>query len=216
MCAVEEQQEWRSAPGPSSSSSVLVGDLLPSTEYQFSVMPHNKLGSGPFSDITSARTMGQNQLLLPLLTSSRSSFSLSRSICTTCDSFIFFLASYPDALPASSKLEPPTPLSFNQSSEGVYLRWAVPSTRQLPIDSFVLQSRLEDGEWSTLDEDISANKSEMLVQGLQKVLFGTFVCLVVLRYPVRGNANAKISKSVAQRFRHSVTCRGFEGILKVK
>lgn len=90
MCAVEEQQEWRSAPGPSSSSSVLVGDLLPSTEYQFSVMPHNKLGSGPFSDITSARTMGQNQLLLPLLTSSRSPFSLSRSICTTCDLFIFF------------------------------------------------------------------------------------------------------------------------------
>ncbi|XP_053500703.1 protein turtle homolog A-like [Ictalurus furcatus] len=130
VCAVEEQQEWRSAPGPSSSSSVLVGDLLPSTEYQFSVMAHNKLGSGPFSDITSARTM--------------------------------------DALPASSKLEPPTPLSFNQSSEGVYLRWAVPSTQQLPVDSFVLQSRLEDGEWSTLDEDISANKSEMLVQGLQK------------------------------------------------
>ncbi|KAB5543814.1 hypothetical protein PHYPO_G00083980 [Pangasianodon hypophthalmus] len=130
MCAVEEQQEWRSAPGPSSSTSVLVSDLLPSTEYQFSVMAQNKLGSGPFSDITTVRTM--------------------------------------DALPTSSKLEPPTLLSFNQSSEGVYLRWAVPSPQQLLIDSFVLQSRLEEGEWSTLDEDISANKSEILVQGLQK------------------------------------------------
>lgn len=84
MCGVGEHQEWRSAPGPSSSTSMLVSDLLPSTEYQFSVMAHNKLGSGPFSNITTARTMGQNQLLLPLLTSSRSSFSLSGSICLFC------------------------------------------------------------------------------------------------------------------------------------
>ncbi|XP_060751458.1 protein turtle homolog A [Tachysurus vachellii] len=130
VCEDEEQQDWHSAPGPSSSTSVLVSDLLPSTEYQFSVMAHNKLGSGPFSNITTARTM--------------------------------------DALPTSPKLEPPTLLYFNQSSEGVYLRWAVPSPQQLPIDSFVLQSRLEDGEWSTLDENINANKSEMLVQGLRK------------------------------------------------
>ncbi|KAG7322945.1 hypothetical protein KOW79_014291 [Hemibagrus wyckioides] len=125
VCEDEEQQEWRSTPGPSSSTSVLVSDLLPSTEYQFRVMAQNKLGSGPFSDLTAARTM--------------------------------------EALPISPML-----LSFNQSSEGVFLRWVVPSPQQLPIDSFVLQSRLEDGEWSTLDEDINANKSEMLVRGLQK------------------------------------------------
>lgn len=179
VCGVEAQQKWHSAPGPSSSTSMLVSDLLPSTEYQFNVMAHNKLGSGPFSDITTARTMGQNQLLLPLLTISRPSLSLwihlsvlhsdfHHATCTTCDNFFFF-ASYPDALPISSKLEPPTLLSFNQSSEGVYLRWTVPSPQQLPIDGFVLQSRLEQGEWKTLDGDISVNKSEMLVQGLQKV-----------------------------------------------
>ncbi|KAF5890011.1 protein turtle A-like, partial [Clarias magur] len=130
VCTDEEHSEWRSAPGPSSSTSVLVTDLLPSTEYQFNVMAQNKLGSGPFSDITTARTM--------------------------------------DTLPSSFKLEPPLLLSSNQSSEGLYLRWVVPPPQQLPIDSFVLQSRLEEGEWSTLDEDISANKTEMLVQGLQK------------------------------------------------
>ncbi|KAI5099498.1 protein turtle-like A, partial [Silurus meridionalis] len=124
----EEQQEWRSAPGPSSSTSVLVSDLLPSTEYQFSVMAHNKLGSGPFSEIAAAETM--------------------------------------DALPI--KPDPPTLLFFNQSSEGVYLRWDASSHQQLPIDSFVLQSRLEESEWLTLEEDIDGNKSEILVQGLQK------------------------------------------------
>lgn len=130
VCEDAQQQEWRSAPAPSSSTSVLVGDLLPSTEYQFSVMAKNKLGSGPFSDITTARTM--------------------------------------DVLPLSSELDPPTLLSFNQSSQGVYVRWAEPSSQQLPIDGFILQSRLEDGEWSTLEDDVSANRTEMLVQGLQK------------------------------------------------
>lgn len=81
VCGVEAQQKWHSAPGPSSSTSMLVSDLLPSTEYQFNVMAHNKLGSGPFSDITTARTMGQNQLLLPLLTISRPSLSLDPSVC---------------------------------------------------------------------------------------------------------------------------------------
>lgn len=102
MCGVEAQQKWHSAPGPSSSTSMLVSDLLPSTEYQFNVMAHNKLGSGPFSDITTARTMGQNQLLLPLLTISRPSLSLwihlsvlhsdfHHATCTTCDNFFFLL-----------------------------------------------------------------------------------------------------------------------------
>lgn len=79
MCAVEEQQEWHSAPGPSSSTSVLVSDLLPSTEYQFNVMAQNRQGSGPFSDITTARTMGQDQLSLLILTSYRFFLSLSWS-----------------------------------------------------------------------------------------------------------------------------------------
>lgn len=83
VCAVEEQQEWRSAPDPSSSTSVMVSDLLPSTEYQFSVMAQNRQGSGPFSDITTARTMGQDQLSSLILTSSLSWSHLSVLILTS-------------------------------------------------------------------------------------------------------------------------------------
>ncbi|XP_072514304.1 protein turtle homolog B, partial [Salminus brasiliensis] len=129
-CSVGDQQEWQLVPGPSSGTSILVSGLLPSTEYQFSVLAQNKLGSGPFSEITAARTL--------------------------------------DSLPMEPRLEPPTLLSFNQSSEGVYLWWAAPLAQKPPIDNFVLQSRLEEGEWLNLDEDIGVNQSEMLVLGLQK------------------------------------------------
>ncbi|KAK1800674.1 hypothetical protein P4O66_005879 [Electrophorus voltai] len=127
LCADGELQEWKSILAYSSSLSLLVTGLLPSTEYQFRVMAHNKLGSGPFSEIGTARTL--------------------------------------DKHPVGSRLEPPTLLSFNQSSEGVYLWWAAP---QLPIDGFLLQSRLKEGEWLNLDVDISANKTDMLIKGLQK------------------------------------------------
>uniref|UniRef100_A0AAR2K438 Immunoglobulin superfamily, member 9a n=1 Tax=Pygocentrus nattereri TaxID=42514 RepID=A0AAR2K438_PYGNA len=130
-CSEGDQQEWQSVPGPSSGTSLLVSGLFPSTEYQFSVLAQNKLGSGPFSEITTVRTL--------------------------------------NALPMVSGLEPPTLLSFNQSSEGVYLWWAAPSAQQPPIDNFILQSRLKEGVWLNLDEDISVNQSEMLVLGLQKV-----------------------------------------------
>ncbi|XP_037403455.1 protein turtle homolog A [Pygocentrus nattereri] len=129
-CSEGDQQEWQSVPGPSSGTSLLVSGLFPSTEYQFSVLAQNKLGSGPFSEITTVRTL--------------------------------------NALPMVSGLEPPTLLSFNQSSEGVYLWWAAPSAQQPPIDNFILQSRLKEGVWLNLDEDISVNQSEMLVLGLQK------------------------------------------------
>ncbi|XP_076875332.1 protein turtle homolog A isoform X2 [Brachyhypopomus gauderio] len=130
VCADGEHQHWQSILASSSSPSLLVSGLLPSTEYQFSVMAHNKLGSGPFSEIAMARTL--------------------------------------DAHLVVSNLEPPTLLSFNQSSEGVYLWWAVPPPQQLPIDGFLLQSRLEEGEWLNLDEDINPNKTNMLIKGLQK------------------------------------------------
>lgn len=129
-CSAGDQQEWQSVPGPSSGTSLLVDGLLPSTEYQFSVLAQNKLGSGPFSEISSARTL--------------------------------------DALPVESRLQPPTLLSFNRSADGVYLWWAAPSAPEPPIDSFILQSRLEAGQWLNLDEDIGVNQSEMLVLGLQK------------------------------------------------
>eukprot|EP00063_Salmo_salar_P009224 XP_013984059.1 PREDICTED: protein turtle homolog A-like isoform X2 [Salmo salar] len=53
-----EKQEWLSVPVPSSSgSSLQVTGLVPDTEYQFSVLPHNKVGTGPFSEIATIRTL---------------------------------------------------------------------------------------------------------------------------------------------------------------
>ncbi|XP_031433467.1 uncharacterized protein igsf9a isoform X2 [Clupea harengus] len=126
-----EKQEWASVPvPPSAGTTLLVTGLLPSTDYQFSVLPQNKMGTGPFSDITSARTL--------------------------------------DPKPVVMKLAPPTFLSANVTTGGVVMRWLAPHNQSPPIQGFVLQSRLQGGRWSNLAEGISANHTQMLVQGLRK------------------------------------------------
>ncbi|XP_062307447.1 protein turtle homolog A isoform X1 [Osmerus eperlanus] len=50
------KHEWSSLPVPTSKTYLLVTGLLSGTGYQFSVLPQNKLGSGPFSEIVSVRT----------------------------------------------------------------------------------------------------------------------------------------------------------------
>ncbi|KAG7264887.1 hypothetical protein CRUP_007326, partial [Coryphaenoides rupestris] len=50
------KHEWASLPVPTSKDNLLVTGLLAATSYQFSVLPQNKLGSGPFSEIVSVRT----------------------------------------------------------------------------------------------------------------------------------------------------------------
>ncbi|XP_035236091.1 protein turtle homolog A isoform X1 [Anguilla anguilla] len=51
------KHEWTSLLVPTSKSHLLVTGLLPGTSYQFSILPQNKLGSGPFSEITTIRTL---------------------------------------------------------------------------------------------------------------------------------------------------------------
>ncbi|XP_053196316.1 protein turtle homolog A [Scomber japonicus] len=125
------RQEWFSVPVPPSSGNRLqVTDLSPATDYQFSILSHNKMGTGPFSEIATIRTL--------------------------------------DPLPRRSKPKPPASLSANQGSAGVVLQWSLPEAQHPPITGFVLQSRTEQGEWFNLDEDISANTSEIVVPGLHK------------------------------------------------
>ncbi|XP_047448248.1 protein turtle homolog A isoform X2 [Mugil cephalus] len=50
------KHEWASLPVPTSKNYLLVTGLIAGTGYQFSVLPQNKLGSGPFSEIVSVRT----------------------------------------------------------------------------------------------------------------------------------------------------------------
>lgn len=82
------------------------------------------------------------------------------------DSLLFH---FTDALPVVPKLVPPTNLSLNKSSEGILLFWSVPQSHSTPIDSFIIQSRLEGGEWINLKENISPVESQIFLPGLCKV-----------------------------------------------
>ncbi len=54
------KQDWFSVPVPPSAGTKLqVTGLSPATDYQFSILSHNKMGTGPFSEIAAARTLGQ-------------------------------------------------------------------------------------------------------------------------------------------------------------
>ncbi|KAF3702257.1 Protein turtle -like protein A [Channa argus] len=54
----DAKRDWFSVPVPSSSGTRLqVSGLSPSTEYQFSILSHNKVGTGPFSEIVTTRTL---------------------------------------------------------------------------------------------------------------------------------------------------------------
>uniref|UniRef100_A0A8C5I1L0 Protein turtle homolog A-like n=1 Tax=Gouania willdenowi TaxID=441366 RepID=A0A8C5I1L0_GOUWI len=56
--ASKGKHEWASLPVPTSKHYLLVTGLLSGTSYQLSVLPQNKLGSGPFSEIVTVRTQG--------------------------------------------------------------------------------------------------------------------------------------------------------------
>ncbi|XP_054628889.1 protein turtle homolog A isoform X1 [Dunckerocampus dactyliophorus] len=129
------KHEWASLPVPTSKNYLLVTGLLAGTSYQFSVLPQNKLGSGPFSEIVTVTTEA-----LP---------TEAPTVITT--------------LPI---LEPPIFLSANRTRQGVLLQWSPPETPSSPLTGYVLQARRNQGQWVTLSRNISANQSEVLVQGL--------------------------------------------------
>uniref|UniRef100_A0A3Q2XLQ9 Protein turtle homolog A-like n=1 Tax=Hippocampus comes TaxID=109280 RepID=A0A3Q2XLQ9_HIPCM len=128
------KHEWASLPVPTSKKYLLVTSLLAATSYQFSVLPQNKLGSGPFSEIVTVRTQEAPTVITTLLT-----------------------------------LEPPVILSANRTRQGVLLQWSPPDIPSSPLSSYVLQARRNQGQWVILSNDISANESEVLVQGLLRV-----------------------------------------------
>ncbi|XP_029960343.1 LOW QUALITY PROTEIN: protein turtle homolog A [Salarias fasciatus] len=129
------KHEWASLPVPTSKNYLLVTGLLAGTAYQFSVLPQNKLGSGPFSEIVSVRT-----LAVP--------------------------TEEPTAVTSLPLLDPPVFLSANRTEEGVLLQWSPPEAPQASLTGFVLQARRDQGQWVILSSTISANQSELLVQGL--------------------------------------------------
>ncbi|XP_022059929.2 protein turtle homolog A isoform X1 [Acanthochromis polyacanthus] len=129
------KHEWASLPVPTSKSYLLVTGLLAGTGYQFSVLPQNKLGSGPFSEIVTVRT-----LAVP--------------------------TDPPTAVTTLPILDPPIFLSVNRTEQGVLLQWLPPEDPSSPLTGFVLQVRRNQGQWVILSSIISANQTELVVQGL--------------------------------------------------
>ncbi|XP_059193688.1 protein turtle homolog A [Centropristis striata] len=129
------KHEWASLPVPTSKNYLLVTGLLAGTGYQFSVLPQNKLGSGPFSEIVTVRT---------------------QAVPTEA----------PTTVTSLPILDPPIFLSANQTDQGVLLQWSPPEAPSSPLTGYVLQARRDQGQWVILSSNISANQSELIVQGL--------------------------------------------------
>ncbi|XP_059921425.1 uncharacterized protein igsf9b isoform X3 [Gadus macrocephalus] len=134
------KHEWASLPVPTSKDNLLVTGLLAATNYQFSVLPQNKLGSGPFSEIVSVRTQVSPTTAVP----------------TEAPLVVLSLPG-PD---------PPTLLLANRTDQGVLLQWAPPEAPASPLTGYVLQGRREQGQWVVLRGDVGAGQTDMLVQGL--------------------------------------------------
>ncbi|XP_034548782.1 protein turtle homolog A [Notolabrus celidotus] len=129
------KHEWASLPVPTSKNYLLVTALLAGTGYQFSVLPQNKLGSGPFSEIVTVRTQA-----VP--------------------------TEEPTAVTNLPNLEPPILLMVNRTEQGVLLQWSPPEAPSSPLTGYVLHARRDQSHWVILSSNISANQSELLVQGL--------------------------------------------------
>ncbi|XP_063051884.1 uncharacterized protein igsf9b [Engraulis encrasicolus] len=134
------KHEWKSVPVVSPERHLLVTGLLAGTSYQFSVLPHNKLGSGPFSEIVTVTTTAPPTEAPPI-------------VVTTAAVLV----------PA-----PPSSLSANSTAEGILLQWVPPPAEIPPITGFVLQARLDGGKWITLNSSIHPNTNGMVVRGIHK------------------------------------------------
>lgn len=76
----------------------------------------------------------------------------------------------PKAATGLPALEPPTLLSANRTGLGVLLQWQPPEALLPPLTGFVLQARRDQGQWVIIGSNIHANQSEVLVQGLLRVI----------------------------------------------
>lgn len=76
--------DWVSLAVPVGAAHLLVPGLQPHTQYQFSVLAQNKLGSGPFSEIVLSAPEGER----PLTQSSRQRWGRARGQAQTWENLV--------------------------------------------------------------------------------------------------------------------------------
>ncbi|KAM9245015.1 protein turtle homolog A [Dugong dugon] len=133
--------DWVSLAVPVGAAHLLVPGLQPHTQYQFSILAQNKLGSGPFSEIVLSAPEG-----LPTT-------SAAPSLPPT------------EMLPP---LSPPRGLVAVRTPRGVLLHWDPPELVPKRLDGYVLEGRHGTQGWEMLDGAVEGTEMQLLVPGLIK------------------------------------------------
>ncbi|XP_006861696.1 PREDICTED: protein turtle homolog A isoform X1 [Chrysochloris asiatica] len=133
--------DWLSLAVPVGTAYLLVPGLQPHTQYQFSILAQNKLGSGPFSEIVLSAPEG-----LPTTPAS------------------------PRLPPteAPPPLSPPRGLVAVRTPRGVLLHWEPPELVPKKLDGYVLEGRQGAQGWEVLDGAVRGTEMQLLVPGLIK------------------------------------------------
>ncbi|XP_054383078.1 protein turtle homolog A isoform X2 [Pongo abelii] len=133
--------DWVSLAVPVGAAHLLVPGLQPHTQYQFSVLAQNKLGSGPFSEIVLSAPEGlPTTPAAPRLP--------------------------PTEIPPP--LSPPRGLVAVRTPRGVLLHWDPPELVPKRLDGYVLEGRQGSQGWEVLDPAVAGTETELLVPGLIK------------------------------------------------
>ncbi|XP_032253102.1 protein turtle homolog A [Phoca vitulina] len=133
--------DWVSLAVPVGSAYLLVPGLQPHTQYQFSVLAQNKLGSGPFSEIVLSAPEGlPTTPAAPRLP--------------------------PTEMPPP--LSPPRGLVAVRTPRGVLLHWDPPELVPETLDGYVLEGRQDSQGWEVLDRAVAGTEMQLLVPGLIK------------------------------------------------
>lgn len=133
--------DWISLAVPMGATHLLVPGLQAHTQYQFSVLAQNKLGSGPFSEIV---------------------LSIPEGLPTT--------PAVPKLPPTEMPppLSPPRGLVAVRTPRGVLLHWDPPELIPERLDGYILEGRQGSQGWEILDQGVAGTEIQLLVPGLIK------------------------------------------------
>ncbi|XP_004688425.1 PREDICTED: protein turtle homolog A isoform X2 [Condylura cristata] len=154
--------DWVSLAVPVGASYLLVPGLQPHTQYQFSVLAQNKLGSGPFSEIVLSAPEG-----LPTTPA----------------------APRPPPTEMLPLLSPPRGLVAVRTPRGVLLHWEPPELIPEKLDGYILEGRQGSQGWEVLDRAVAGTETQLLVPGLIKDVLYEFRLVAFVGNDVSGPSN---------------------------